>query len=67
MIGNVFQWCADEVPGPPAGSTVSPGATRILRGGSYNQTLELCRCTARGFGSSWSRYSYTGIRFALTP
>jgi sulfatase modifying factor 1 len=67
MIGNVFQWCADEIPGPPPGSTVSPEAKRILRGGCYNLNIELCRCAARGYGTSWSRYSYTGIRVALTP
>ena len=67
MIGNVFQWCADEVPGPPSGSTVTPEATRIVRGGCYNLNIAVCRCAARGFGTPWSRYSYTGIRVALTP
>jgi formylglycine-generating enzyme required for sulfatase activity len=59
MIGNVFQWCADEIPGSPP--------QRVLRGGCYNQSIELCRCAARGFGKTWSRYSYTGIRVALVP
>jgi len=59
MIGNVFQWCADEIPESPP--------QRVLRGGCYNQNIELCRCAARGFGKTWSRYSYTGIRVALTP
>jgi formylglycine-generating enzyme required for sulfatase activity len=57
MLGNVFQWCADEIPGD------SP--KRILRGGSYNTTVQTCRCTARGFGKTWSRYSYTGFRIVV--
>ena len=67
MLGNVFQWCADEIPGPPQGSTVSPEAKRIVRGGCYNQNIELCRCAARGYGAPWSRYSYTGFRILLAP
>jgi formylglycine-generating enzyme required for sulfatase activity len=67
MLGNVFQWCSDEIPGPPPGSTVSPEAKRILRGGCYNLNIELCRCAARGYGTPWSRYSYTGFRILLAP
>ena len=67
MIGNVFQWCSDEIGGPPQGSTVSLEAKRILRGGCYNQNIELCRCAARGYGAPWSRYSYTGFRILLVP
>jgi formylglycine-generating enzyme required for sulfatase activity len=67
MIGNVFQWCSDEVLGPPPGSTVSPEATRILRGGCYDEDLALCRCSARGHGAPWSRYAYTGFRVLMLP
>jgi formylglycine-generating enzyme required for sulfatase activity len=59
MLGNVFQWCADEIPGDPP--------KRILRGGSYNTTVQTCRCAARGFGKPWSRYSYTGFRIVVGP
>jgi formylglycine-generating enzyme required for sulfatase activity len=59
MLGNVFQWCADEIPGD------SP--KRILRGGSYNTNVQTCRCAARGFGKPWSRYSYTGFRIVVAP
>jgi formylglycine-generating enzyme required for sulfatase activity len=59
MIGNVFQWCADQIAGPPP--------KRILRGGCYNQYIELCRCAARGFAAPWGRYSYTGFRIVLVP
>src|SRR5262245_29681205 len=52
MLGNVFQWCADEVPGD------SP--KRVLRGGSYNLNIQTCRCTYRGFSKPEGRYSYTG-------
>ena len=43
MLGNVFQWCADEIPGDPPSC--------ILRGGSYNTTVQTCRSAARAFGS----------------
>ena len=66
MIGNVFQWCADKVPGPPW-STFSLEAKRILRGGCYDRNIDLCRCAARGYGAPWSRYSYTGFRILLVP
>ena len=59
MLGNVFQWCADEISGD------SP--KRILRGGSYNTNVQTCRCAARGFGKPWSRYSYTGFRIVVGP
>jgi formylglycine-generating enzyme required for sulfatase activity len=59
MLGNVFQWCADEIPGDPP--------KRILRGGSYNLNVQTCRCAARGFGKPWSRYSYTGFRIVVGP
>ena len=45
MLGNVFQWCADELPGDPP--------KRVLRGGSYNTDVQTCRCAAlasRGAG-----------------
>jgi formylglycine-generating enzyme required for sulfatase activity len=59
MLGNVFQWCADEVLGDPQ--------KRVLRGGSYNTGVQTCRCAARGFGKPWSRYSYTGFRIVVGP
>ena len=59
MLGNVFQWCADEVPGD------SP--KRVLRGGSYNLNIETCRCAYRGFSKPEGRYSYTGFRVVVVP
>jgi len=67
MIGNVFQWCSDEISGPSPGSTVSRDAKRIVSGGCYNQDIALCRCSARGYGATWSRYSYFGFRIVLVP
>jgi formylglycine-generating enzyme required for sulfatase activity len=57
MNGNVFQWYADEIPGPPP--------KRILRSGCYNQNIELCRCVARGFAAPQGCYSYAGFRILL--
>jgi formylglycine-generating enzyme len=59
MLGNVFQWCADEVPGD------SP--KRVLRGGSYNLNIQTCRCAYRGFSKPEGRYSYTGFRVVVVP
>jgi formylglycine-generating enzyme required for sulfatase activity len=59
MLGNVFQWCADENLGDPS--------KRVFRGGSYNTNVQTCRCAARGFGKPWSRYSYTGFRVVVGP
>jgi formylglycine-generating enzyme required for sulfatase activity len=59
MIGNVFQWCADEVPGDTP--------RRALRGGSYNLNIETCRCAYRGFSKPEGRYSYTGFRVVVVP
>jgi formylglycine-generating enzyme required for sulfatase activity len=57
MIGNVFQWCGDEVVGAPP--------KRVLRGGSYNMNVETCRAAFRGFSKAEGRYSYTGFRIAV--
>jgi formylglycine-generating enzyme required for sulfatase activity len=57
--GYQTEWCADEIPGDPP--------KRILRGGSYNTNVQTCRCSARGFGKPWSRYSYTGFRIVVGP
>jgi formylglycine-generating enzyme required for sulfatase activity len=59
MTGNVFQWCADEVPGD--------APRRVLRGGSYNLNVETCRCAYRGFSRPSGRYSYTGFRVVVAP
>ena len=51
MLGNVFQWCADEIPGD--------APKRILRGGSYNE--EGCtRGAARDDGFSARRFGLSG-------
>jgi formylglycine-generating enzyme required for sulfatase activity len=59
MIGNVFQWCGDEVPGETP--------VRVLRGGSYNLNVGSCRCASRGFAKPEARYSYTGFRVVAEP
>ncbi|MBD2705875.1 formylglycine-generating enzyme family protein [Spirosoma sp. BT702] len=60
MLGNVFEWCADEIaePTPPK---------RVLRGGSYNLNIQTCRCAYRGFSKPDGRYSYTGFRVVVMP
>jgi formylglycine-generating enzyme required for sulfatase activity len=57
MLGNVFEWCADALPGD--------APRRVLRGGSYNLNIQTCRCASRGYGKPESRYSYTGFRVVV--
>ena len=59
MLGNVFQWCKNEIPGDTQ--------KRVLRGGSYNLNIQTCRCAYRGFAKPESRYSYTGFRVVVVP
>ncbi|SEI83572.1 Formylglycine-generating enzyme, required for sulfatase activity, contains SUMF1/FGE domain [Dyadobacter sp. SG02] len=57
MLGNIFQWCADEL----------TDGKRVLRGGSYNLSIQTTRCAYRGFSRPEGRYSYTGFRVVLEP
>ena len=68
MMGNVCQWCSDwygpyspgdEVPdpvGPPSGTQ------RILRGGSWFNHAQYCRCANRYFHAPEERVNFFGVR-----
>ncbi|MBD2705079.1 formylglycine-generating enzyme family protein [Spirosoma sp. BT702] len=60
MLGNVLEWCTDKI-------VESTPSKRVLRGGSYNLSIQTCRCAYRGFSRPDGRYSYTGFRVFVMP
>jgi formylglycine-generating enzyme required for sulfatase activity len=75
MHGNVFQWVEDCYKGnyegaPTAGSAVTSGdCSRVLRGGSWDDTPGNLRSAYRTWNDSGLRFSYVGFRVGrtLTP
>jgi len=68
MHGNVWEWCSDRYVDYPTGSVVDPtGATnasyRVIRGGSWCSSAELCRSDNRGYDVPADRDNNLGFRF----
>jgi len=75
MHGNVWEWCLDywhESYGnaPNDGSawqTADEGWDRVIRGGSWRDSAEYCRCSYRDGGVPVSRSGNLGFRVVLVP
>ena len=72
MIGNVWEWCGDWYGNYEYGSQTDPvgpaaGASRVLRGGSWNGNARYCRPARRDRGSPGFRSIILGFRVALAP
>ena len=72
MHGNVWEWCLDwaddyamESVTNPVGSTV--GFCRVIRGGGWSCTAELCRSAVRWWNSPdyWDEVDQIGMGFRL--
>jgi len=55
MHGNVWQWCADAIPG---------GSDRVRRGGSWGHVGTLCQAAIRLSGAPTLRHLNIGFRLA---
>ena len=72
MHGNVFEWCQDWSDAYPSGAVTDPtapasGSDRVLRGGSWNNSAEICRSAFRRRNApSFRNYSF-GFRVCLSP
>lgn len=73
MHGNLWEWCADSwhhnYEGAPADGSAwedeVDSLTRLLRGGSWDNNPEGCRCANRSRISASDRCSFIGFRVAL--
>jgi eukaryotic-like serine/threonine-protein kinase len=66
MLGNVWEWCADEIPAGPKDS--KEGSRRIHRGGSWGHGSDKCRAGYRHTPTTAShRDCDTGLRVAKVP
>ncbi len=69
MLGNVWEWCWDKwgqyseaITTDPDGPAV--GAARIMRGGSFVDSVSLVRAACRDWGPPKARFSNVGLRVA---
>jgi formylglycine-generating enzyme required for sulfatase activity len=58
MHGNVWQWCADALPG---------GSVRVSRGGSWDNDGSFCPAAIRLGRAPSNRFSVHGFRLARVP
>ena len=73
MSGNVWEWVEDQWHGnyegaPTDGSAwvdKEEGTSRVLRGGSWSNDPEYCRCTSRITITPELRYDFIGLRLVL--
>jgi formylglycine-generating enzyme required for sulfatase activity len=70
MHGNVWEWCSDWYDEYIVDSIIDPtgpseGCSRILRGGSWFSTLDLCRSANRGWNTPNIRDDDVGFRIVM--
>jgi len=72
MHGNVWEWCSDKYAPYRAVSETDPtgssdGKSRVARGGSWYDSLELCRSAARDGYAPSSGGIILGLRLIILP
>ncbi|MFM9950840.1 MAG: SUMF1/EgtB/PvdO family nonheme iron enzyme [Saprospiraceae bacterium] len=72
MSGNVLEWCSDRYGGYASAAQNNPtgsknGSSRVLRGGSWYSSPQVCRVASRGNGvAPGVRSNGVGFRLART-
>lgn len=68
MLGNVWEWCQDRYRAAyDRSDDDQPGnatASRVVRGGSFNYSVEDCSCSTRGYNFPANANNYYGVRVA---
>ena len=71
MHGNVWEWCFDWYDAYPTTAQTNPtgpstGASRVIRGGSWDSDAQYCRSANRG-NYPFNALSIIGFRLAFAP